>query len=116
MTEEKILKDEVLSEEQLEQVSGGNQLELSKDSQLLHDLGLVANVISPPVSGDYVDLESAESKLNKYLDVKRSWAKLGISMVQNNDGYNLYYDSTGKSIIQTAIKKSNSKLNFYSYL
>lgn len=41
MSKEKILKDELLSEEQLENVVGGTIAETVKDTQFLHALGLL---------------------------------------------------------------------------
>ena len=39
MAEEKILKDEVLKDEQLDRVAGGNVHEINKDRQFMIDLG-----------------------------------------------------------------------------
>ena len=41
MAEEKILKDEVLSEEELDKVSGGTIEQAVKDTQFLHALGIL---------------------------------------------------------------------------
>ena len=41
MAEEKILKDDLLSEEELDKVAGGTIAETVKDTQFLHALGLL---------------------------------------------------------------------------
>ncbi len=113
-----ILKDEQLTDEQLDEVAGGTVLEIQKDANLMHDLGLVSAHTFPadmtPYYGDIDDVKNLNA-------VQRSWAKFGIAVVNNKDGFNEYYDSSGREIgrqkaIQTAISKSHARLNYYDYL
>ena len=47
MAEEKILKDEIMSEEQLENVVGGTRGQLSCDTKFLHALGVMDHFYEP---------------------------------------------------------------------
>ena len=117
MTKE-ILKEEILTEKQLDTVAGGNLHELQMDANFLHDLGRISPMTFPqdltPHYGSEEDIKNIEA-------VQRAWAKFGISVVNNKNGFNEYYNSKGEDIgrqkaIQTVIKKAHSKLNYYEYL
>ena len=111
MADEKILKDELLSDEELEKVAGGNMCELNRDTILMRDLGLMKNII--PADGNGLTVED-------FKDLRRAWAQLKISFIYNYEGYNEYYNTKGEEIsrdlaIKIAIKRSNSTLNPYEY-
>ena len=79
-----ILKDEILKDEELEQVAGGNVSNTASDSQFLRDVG-----VDPTLKG------WGNSDTNKRFDeisgyVKEAWAKAGIDFTGNKDGDNVY--------------------------
>lgn len=103
--------DELLSDEQLEQVAGGNDRELNRDTILMRDLGLMKNIIPEDSEGLQMDT---------FNDLRRAWAQLKISFIYNYKGYNEYYNTKGEEIsrdqaVKLAIKRSNSDLNPYEY-
>ena len=72
MSEEKILKDEVLDDEKLEQVSGGGPRQTCGDNDLMIMLGLTHydGTMMVNISGD-----------DAGIIVKKGWAQVGIRMV-----------------------------------
>ena len=85
MAEEKILKDELLSEEELDNVAGGKAWELQEDADYLRRYGLLG---SGPV--DKVQIEAA---------INRAGILNGISLgcdLHNGDKSNSYYINNEK--------------------
>lgn len=110
MTEEKVLQDELLSDEQLEQVAGGNNVENYHDFRFLRTLGLFIEDLD----------ENHESAMKGQL--QEHWAKVGVVAIPRTDaGENEYYNSNGKQIsrvdaFRIAIKQTKSKLDYKQYL
>lgn len=108
MTDEKILKDEILSEEELEKVAGGSHEELVKDQQFMRNLGFSLLFDK----GDELSVNG----------VVRAWAKCGIAIVEQdtvsndpNANSNEYFYK-GKQIprqqaLNIAMKKAGKKMD-----
>ena len=79
-----ILKDEILNEEELEQVAGGNVSNTASDSQFLRDIG-----VDPTLKGwgNYATNQRFE-EISGY--VKEAWKKAGIDFTGDKDGNNVY--------------------------
>ena len=77
---------EQLSEEQLDKVAGGYASEVKRDSMLMCKLGLMNEIVTNP------------NVVAPFKNLERAWAKLNITMIYNNKGYNEYYNSKGESI------------------
>ena len=100
-----ILKDEIMSEEQLDGVAGGTIAENKKDMQFLRDLGLV------PQGASYMESDT----------LTRAFAKKGINMTAhyNDTNNNEYFNASGKQITREAalkqvFKASGTKVNLYT--
>ena len=85
MKDEKVLNEEVLSEEQLEEVVGGAVRDLSRDSIFMHALGLTARAFKPEqLNGN--NFQVAVDMMNGAL------AKHGLGIRARRDSEN-YYES-----------------------
>ena len=84
-----ILKDEILSDEELDQVAGGTIGETAGDSQILYDYGLMDNHYGSIPVMFYWGSKSAE--------VDAGWAKAGITCVTKPCDGNDYF-LNGKEI------------------
>ena len=83
MKDEKILSEEVLSEEQLEEVVGGAVRDLSRDSVFMHALGLTARAFKPnQLDGD--NFKIAADMMNGTI------MKFGLEIRASSDGENRY--------------------------
>ena len=72
MAEEKILKDEILSDEQLEQVAGGGTRQTVGDKDFLYDMGYVSSDSGYPWTESWGTISRA---------VDEGWSKVGITSV-----------------------------------
>ena len=89
MKDEKILQEEMLSDEELENVAGGTIGETAGDSQILYDHGLMDN--------HYDSIPVMFSWKSKSAEVDAGWAKAGITCVTKPFGSNQYF-MNGKEI------------------
>ena len=86
-----ILKDEILSEAELDNVAGGTVVQTASDSQFLRDSGAV-----PGLKG--WGNHAMEHNFAEYSGlVADAWAKCGITCTPSADGENAY-SMNGKSI------------------
>jgi len=94
MADEKILQDEILSDEELENVAGGDYKETAGDSVFLSFYGLCKKY------GVWeIEFDKGTSKEE---DVKRGWAKLGVTLEYHGrleSGSAFFGDSTNKYFI-----------------
>ncbi|MBR3746304.1 MAG: hypothetical protein IKP64_13010 [Selenomonadaceae bacterium] len=89
MTDE-IFKDELLTDEQLDNVAGGTGEEMEADYFFMHQLS----------QQGALKFDTGE---NPVKEVERSWAKFGISVIVHENGAkNEYYNSEGKQISRMA--------------
>ena len=93
MAEEKTLKDEVMSEEQLDQVAGGNRDELALDTQLFNAMGErskaydLEDITNTNVNGISAKITSLYSKLGikvEYNDFGASSYSIGGRSISRN--------------------------------
>ena len=85
-----ILKDEILSEEELDEVAGGSVMEVASDSQFLRDSGAV------PLTG--WGNHAVKNNFDLYSGaVTKAWAKVGITCTASANGNNVY-SMDGKEI------------------
>ena len=88
-----ILKDERLTDEQLDGVAGGTGEEINSDYYLMHALAQQGAV-------------KFDTNANPTKELERAWAKFGISVIlHDNDELNEYYNSDGKQISRTEARK-----------
>jgi len=99
-----ILKDEILSDAELDNVAGGTAAESDKDLQFLKDIGALG-----------------QGATRQYEDITRAFAQHGISMVVHFDdtNHNEYFNANGKQItreqaLKTVLKKSGTKVDLYT--
>ena len=99
-----ILKDEIMSDEQLDGVAGGTNAESDKDFQFLKAIGAIPQ-------GDSRQTDN----------LTRAFAQHGINMVVHFDDTrtNEYFNASGKQItrekaLQTVFKASGTKVNLYT--
>ena len=109
-----ILKDEILSEEELDNVAGGTIVETASDGQFLRDCGVVPNLGNN--FGNYYVKNNFEAASQKVVD---GWAQAGITCTTNADGSNSY-SMDGKSItrlqaFQTVAEQTSFKLRLRAY-
>ena len=79
-----ILKDEILKDEELDQVAGGNVSNTASDSQFLRDVG-----VDPTLKGwGNYDTNKRFDEISGY--VKEAWKKAGIDFSGDKDGDNVY--------------------------
>lgn len=123
--EKKINSAEIMSDEELGQVAGGNFQEGMSDLTFFRDLGVFTGPYpgSTSVGLGAVRGTTDTSKVqNIGDDIKVAWAKVGIVVIPVGDnGFNEYYDSKGNQIsrgeaLKFAVKKLNSKINYLDYL
>lgn len=95
------IKNEILSESELDNVAGGTNTESDKDLAFLKDIGL---------------LPQDDSRRTDNLT--RAFAKAGVNMVVHFDdsNNNEYFNASGKQItrekaLQTVLKASGTKVN-----
>ena len=90
MAEEKILKDEILKDEELEQVAGGTYRDSSLDLAFMQAIG---------------DLKKEDTA--GLATMTRAWAKEGISVVMHDDDkYSNEYYKDGKQISREAAMRT----------
>ena len=78
-----ILKDEILSEEELDEVAGGSVMEVASDSQFLRDSGAV------PLTG--WGNHAVKNNFDLYSGaVTKAWSKVGITCTASANGNNVY--------------------------
>ena len=99
-----ILKEELLSEDQLEDVAGGTSREIKKDTDFMQTIGL---------------LRQDETEKD---DLRRAWAQGGVTLIMHggNNLANEYYKN-GKQItrevaLETLTKKTGSDLNINHFI
>ena len=90
MKDEKILNEEVLSDEELEGVAGGADDETLKDAQFLNKLGLADWRISMN------DIKEARSDAEGYL--AGAFSEVGISVEYSEKGKNVYREIVGNGL------------------
>ena len=100
MTKE-ILKNEILTEEQLDTVAGGTFEENAKDCFFFREIGF-----------------EMPSGTIPYPELERAWAKSGIAIVAKDEANEYYYK--GKEIpraqaLEIAMKKAHKKIDLRPY-
>ena len=91
-----ILKDEILSEEDLDNVAGGTVNQTASDSQFLRDIGINEKGWGNTKTSNFFD---DVSKV-----VADGWAKFDITCTTDRDGNNTY-NQNGKEITREAAYK-----------
>ena len=110
MADEKILKDEVLTDEQLDGVAGGTKQQNIADLKFLQEIGVL--------KGDF----DSEHEWIMQDQSKIAWAQVGVvALAGVTNTPNRYYDSKGKEISRAdaykiAAKKMHSKIDYSHYL
>jgi len=106
MTDEKIIGEQ-LNEEQLDKVAGGKNDEINSDSKFFKEIGIT--------------IKESLATLNGTNELKRAWAKYGISpiFVYGPDFNNEYYYD-GKQItrdeaLKMVVEKSGKKIDPAAY-
>ena len=99
MAEEKILTEEIFSDDELEEVSGGGTRQICGDNDLMKMIGcthydgtIMANVIFNEAVGR----------------VKKGWAQVGIKMELDRGGYTIYSDSNRYFVGGTEISRKDA--------
>lgn len=107
MAEEKILQDEILSDEQLDGVAGGSEAQSRMDTKFLREINAMQTN-----DGTHAD---------KPADLIRAWATMGVTFIEREEDYisNKYFNN-GKQIsridaLRLAAKKMKSKINVLDY-
>lgn len=83
MKDEKIFEDEMMSDEELEQVAGGNICQTSEDSKFLYEHGIIDKSYTDSGTMQHWDSVSKE--------VDKGWTKVGITCVPRLFGNNWYF-------------------------
>ena len=99
MAEEKILKSEEMSEEELDNVAGGNYAELAKMTQLFATLGFTDRSYS-----------AAEINISNIGQIAA-----GVNQILNNLGMNMNYNSFGKNAYTAGGDASGSPTNVLTH-
>ena len=94
MAKEDKFADEVLSEDELEQVAGGEYAQTAQDSKFLSIYGLCPGF-------DPMDIELT-SGTAKEEQVKAAWAKVGVTLDYHGGAYDNRYFMNGKEISREA--------------
>ena len=108
-----ILKDEILSEEELDNVAGGTFKQVASDSQFLRDSG-----IAPELKGwGNYDTEHQFDRISTL--VTEAWTKAGITCTVSKDGENAY-SLDGQAISREDAYKhvadtTGFKFNYHAY-
>ncbi len=112
-----ILKDEILTEEQLENVAGGTRGELSCDTKFLHALGLMHNFYEPGFCEKH--MEDVQEEVNEALAKLPEVGTMGkFSVKANLNGANSYRVGTWanpncpRDVMYRAIAKAAGQPNF----
>ena len=106
-----ILKDEILSEEDLDNVAGGTVNQTASDSQFLRDIGINEKGWGNTKTSNFFD---DVSKV-----VSDGWSKVGITCTTDKDGDNTY--KLGEKEISRfdaylhAQRETKKKINMASY-
>ncbi len=106
MTDEKIIGEQ-LTEEQLDKVAGGNNYEINADSKFFQAMGTT--------------IKESLATLNGTNELKRAWAKYGISPIfvyglDSNNEY--YYDGkqiTRDDALKIVVEKLGKKIDPAAY-
>ena len=99
-----ILKEELLSEDQLEGVAGGTTREIVKDTDFMQAIGL---------------LRQNETEKD---DLRRAWAQGGVTIVMHGgkENANEYYRNgkqiTREAALKSVMKKTGSVLNINHFI
>ena len=102
-----ILKDEIISEVELDQVAGGNRDELALDTQLFNAMGerFKAYALKDITSSNVNVISSQISTL---------WRDAGLKVEYNDNGASRYFDSKGNSISRNqAVDMLAHKLGYH---
>ena len=94
MKDEKILQDEILSEEELEQVAGGTPGETADDSRFLNVLLQGTKYHQCDRYGSFRIFFNQRGEIN---DVAKSWESLGIKFF-HGEGLSNIYSLNGKNL------------------
>lgn len=87
--DEKILENELMTDEELEKVSGGYDYELASESCMLYRTGFIDKIY---FKKDEIDAEARKK-------IQEGWFKAGIICVARDKDENLYFlQSNGKQI------------------
>ena len=108
-----ILKDEILSEEELDQVAGGTVVQTASDSQFLRDVG---------INDEYTGWNNKFTE-RQFEGVSKvvidGWAKIGITCTPDQKGENTYSMNgaaiTRKEAYEEAMKVKNKHLPLSGY-
>ena len=110
MTDEKIIGEQ-LTEEQLDKVAGGNNYEINADSKFFQAMGTT--------------IKESLATRNGTNELKRAWAKYGISLVflygyedKHEDKNEYYYDGkqiTRDDALKIVVEKSGKKIDPAAY-
>ena len=99
MAEEKILKDEIMSDAELDNVAGGNRAELAKMTQLFSTLG-------------YLDRSYAAAEINSG-NIQEISGK--VNGIFQNLGMNMNYNDFGKNAYTASGDASTSPTNVMTH-
>ena len=90
-----ILKDEILKDEELEQISGGNRDELALDTQLFNAMGERFKAYSlNDITSSNVNVISSK--------ISTLWKDAGLRVEYNDNGPSKYFDGDGNQITRNA--------------
>ena len=110
-----IKKDEVLSEEQLENVAGGTIMQVASDGQALRDTGAIKEFAGQKW-GNYAVGQNFDDYSSKLV---AAWAELGVTCIPSKDGENTYSmggtEITRWGAFQVLEKATGKKINPMSY-
>ncbi|MBR6014283.1 MAG: hypothetical protein IK062_10985 [Selenomonadaceae bacterium] len=108
MKDEKKFSDEILSDEELEQVAGGDMQETTWDSHLLYDYGIISDYHNAPALLVHWESYSAE--------VDAGWSKVGITCVTEwSNHHNKYFAGDKEISRDEAVKILKSKFGRIRY-
>ena len=102
-----ILKDEIMSEQELDQIAGGNRDELALDTQLFNAMGgrFKAYALDDITSSNVNVISSGIATL---------WKDAGLRVEYNDNGASKYFDGNGKQISRNdAIDKLTFNLGYH---
>ena len=99
MSEEKILQEEILSDDELEQVAGGSYSNTAADTRILNQLGFDIKAINEKNLETYENFAAAADEVTKIFKI------YGITVEQNYIASNIYYKS-GEQISRYAAFKT----------
>ena len=117
----KINSAEIMSDEELDKVAGGNLNEMVSDLAFFREMGFWSGVLP----GEKSQTTSSSSDVGRVICLEEefnvAWSKAGIATVCSERGLNEYYDPKGNQIsraeaLKFAAKKLNSKVNYLNYM